>query len=161
MHLLAMFVATATLQVLDLTNARLSGSIPTAWFDSSARAATARGLLPTITATTASTKPSMVVGLAQLAELRLAGNSLSVNISNGIELLKNLRVLDLSGNAVGGPLPLKLATLSKLQVSNPYCHNQSAWEHESLLLATCCIAPQTPHIRHRTFTAIKVLKVKS
>jgi hypothetical protein len=151
-----MFVPTATLQVLDLTNARLGGGIPTAWFDSSARAAAARALLPSVTTqqrgqssntpgssgtdaatsakagtlhnetavleraatATASTKLSMVVGLTQLAELRLAGNSLSVNISNGIELLKNLRVLDLSGNAVGGQLPLKLATLSKLQVSN-------------------------------------------
>jgi hypothetical protein len=83
-------------------------------------------------ATSAATiKPGMVVGLTQLAELRLAGNSLSVNMSDGFELLKNLRVLDLSGNSVGGQLPLKLATLSKLQVSNRHYHAQGASEHTS------------------------------
>jgi hypothetical protein len=166
-------------QVLDLTNARLTGSIPTAWFDSSARAAAAGALLPTIqatqrtqatqtagssqipaatqaqagtlsdaaavsqqAATAAGTETSMAVGLTQLAELRLAGNSLSGNISDGIELLSNLRVLDLSGNTIGGQLPLKLATLSKLQVSNTQWWTRVAAKVHNFR-ATCSNASRT------------------
>jgi hypothetical protein len=141
-------------QVLDLTNAQLTGSIPTAWFDSSARKTEARALLLTIqanrgahqqhatntvapgvatplgqmvvTPTTvhaleqaaaASNKPGISIGLTQLQELRLAGNHLNGSIK-GIELLSSLGVLDLSGNKLGGQLPLQLATLSKLQVGH-------------------------------------------
>lgn len=66
-------------------------------------------------AAAASSKPSMALGLTQLQELRLAGNRLAGGIS-GIELLEALRVLELSGNSLGGQLPPKLAMLSKLQV---------------------------------------------
>ncbi|WIA08057.1 hypothetical protein OEZ85_007523 [Tetradesmus obliquus] len=65
-------------------------------------------------AAAASSRPGMAIGLTQLQELRLAGNDLNGSIS-GIELLGALRVLELSGNSLGGQLPLQLAMLSKLQ----------------------------------------------
>ncbi|WIA08056.1 hypothetical protein OEZ85_007522 [Tetradesmus obliquus] len=82
--------------------------------------ATLPALSPTVVhaleqaATAASSRPGMTTGLTQVQELRLAGNKLNGSIS-GIEMLGSLRVLELSGNSLGGRLPQQLMMLSKLQ----------------------------------------------
>jgi hypothetical protein len=150
------------MQVLDISNARLTGSIHDAWLDSSARAAAVHAMLPPVqaamqaspqidltaavpvnqiqsehaleiaaapttavgaatpAAATAAAKvePSIAAGLSQLMELRLGGNNLSGSIPNSIKAWVNVRVLDLSGNNIGGQDLAKLATLSKLQVGH-------------------------------------------